>query len=253
MFDQSTNPTFTSAKEFFFIRRFFFERQRTIGLKSHLLKVETERKLMPLASLVFPRQRLHWTSSISHPHHTLFWFSHFSTRNPIFWGRKPNFLAKLWEGQNLIYNRFGWEMSLLDVRSYIACKQLQSLTKAQTQVEHCLKCCLQWFWKGSWKAYCLSWGEGTKMQTLKTWQEFGRKCKVFSPKIWNIVAYFKCTCVGLRQHCLDFRARNRRWFMIIERKCIDSDVRDISWETAQKLLKRINVADLWEMIICSVY
>ena len=132
MFDQSTNPTFTSAKDFFFIRRFFFERQRTIGLKSHLLKVETERKLMPLASLVFPRQRLHWTSSISHPHHTLFWFSHFSTRNPIFWGRKPNFLAKLWEGQNLIYNRFGWEMSLLDVRSYIACKQLQSLTKAQT-------------------------------------------------------------------------------------------------------------------------
>ena len=129
-------PYFYFCKRFFFIRRFFFERQRTIGLKSHLLKVETERKLMPLASLVFPRQRLHWTSSISHPHHTLFWFSHFSTRNPIFWGRKPNFLAsllpKLWEGQNLIYNRFGWEMSLLDVRSYIACKQLQSLTKAQT-------------------------------------------------------------------------------------------------------------------------
>ena len=44
--------------------------------------------------------------------------------------------------------------------------------------------------------------------------------------------------------------------MIIERKCIDSDVRDISWETAQKLLKGCDSVpndDLWEMIICSVY
>ena len=184
---------------------------------------------------------------LTFPHATRY----FEGENLIFWPSsekvKTSFIIGL--GERWVCLMWGHTLHVNN------CNLWQKLRHIQ-QVEHCLKCCLQWFWKGSWKAYCLSWGEGTKMQTLKTWQEFGRKCKVFSPKIWNIVAYFKCTCVGLRQHCLDFRARNRRWFMIIERKCIDSDVRDISWETAQKLLKGCDSVpndDLWEMIICSVY
>ena len=100
---------------------------------------------------------------LTFPHATRY----FEGENLIFWPEKvkTSFIIGLGERWVCLM----WGHNTLHVNN---CNLWQK-SSSDTQVKHCLKCCLQWFWKGSWRKTV--WGAvGTKMQTLKTWQEFGR-------------------------------------------------------------------------------
>ena len=152
----------------FYLRGFPLKRQRTIGLKSHLLKVASQRKLMPRAS-----QRLHWTSSLL----IFLIFSLFHTQ--------PDILR-----ENLIFSSIqsvkvktsfisGWEMSL--VCKILHVNKLQRLTKVLDKSSIVCPVVYNDFEK---EVRVLS-SCGHQCKLWKTWQEFvgvcREECKVFSP------------------------------------------------------------------------